>query len=188
MKIIKTLLLSLVSGISFIVFTMPDIGNAQSTPAQQPGLSYAAKFVCGTAEETTEAGDVKGVYLTGINIYNPQPQTVRFSKNAVIAHVEGAPSGPISRVVLDTLEPGRAVEVTCQNIRSLFDSQTSLPKKIEGFVIIKVVPDTLELDVWGKYTVRHRVAPGPPMDTDVQSIEIVEIHPKHITFPVPPGP
>ena len=62
-----------------------------------------------------------------------------------------------------------------------------MPTHIEGFVVIMVPADTAgvfrELDVRAKYTARHRntTAGNSDVTTDVESLDVVEVHPKKIT-------
>ncbi|MBI5192043.1 MAG: hypothetical protein HZA08_01220 [Nitrospirae bacterium] len=155
-----------------------------------PYLSYATKFVCGSTPNpstaTIEGTDVvKGMYKTAVNIHNPQAKRVDFFKKAVVAFPERSTTkGPISNIKQEFLDSDQAMEVDCQDIRSLFPSGVTLNTHIEGFVVIMVTPDAAsgmvrELDVWGKYTARHRNnASGiPDVTTDVESIDIIQVQP-----------
>lgn len=154
-----------------------------------PYLSYAAKFNCGAtppSTATTEGEDVvKGMYKTAINIHNPNATRVSFLKKAVVAFPERSTiKGPISNIKNEFLDSDQAMEVDCKDIRSLFAAGTNLYTHIEGFVVIMVPPDASsglirELDVWGKYTARHRTGAGgiPDVTTDVESIDMVPVSP-----------
>jgi hypothetical protein len=162
--------------------------QAQTT-LQPPFMSYAAKFVCGV--QKTDADVVKGDYATAINIHNPQAiATVAFVKKAVVAFAERSTAqGPISPQRGESLKPDAAMFVDCTDIRRLF-SGTALPTHIEGFVVIEVPPQAaggnsfLQLDVVGKYTVRHEnsaVAGADPTAADANGIDIEPVTGKLIT-------
>jgi len=65
-------------------------------------------------------------------------QTAVISKAVVIANPESQPLGQISsppRTI--TLGPGRAFEIDCSDIVSLFPSSSPLPPFIKGFVELR---------------------------------------------------
>ncbi|MDD5434792.1 MAG: hypothetical protein PH343_05120 [Nitrospira sp.] len=160
---------------------------------QPPYLSYATKFICGptpAATSTTEGSDaVKGMYKTAVNIHNPNPVPVVFLKKAVVAYPErNTNRGPISQIKTEQLEPDGAMEVDCTDITKTLFAGVVLPTHIEGFVVIMVPADAAsgtmrELDVWGKYTARHRTGAGGIADvsTDVESLEMEQVLPRRIT-------
>ena len=151
---------------------------------------YSAKFSCGKGVEDDISMDVvKGQYATAINIHNPNGQTVAFTKKAVIALAERNTNvGSISPTVDESLIADQAMYVDCKDIRSLFPATVKLPSHIEGFLVISVKYPTTgtvpELDVWAKYTARHRtsaVSGADPTNTDVESINVVEVRGKKIS-------
>lgn len=159
--------------------------NVRAQEAAGPFLSYAAKFVCVPMRE--DADVVRGMYATSVNIHNPNRVPVRFFKKAVIALPERSTArGPISQIHTEGLKPDEAMQVDCEDIRILFGDPAGGPAHIEGFVVIMVpqqpnTPGGLPpLDVWGKYTARNVDPAGANDQAGVESIDIVEVHPKRI--------
>jgi len=162
--------------ISAIGFLMPSGASAQTQI-----LSYAAKFVCGPT--TADIDVVRGVYLTAINIHNPQFFPVKFQKKVVQAKAEREQFGVISKKVTEQLEPDQAMFVDCVDIRLLFGAANL--GHMEGFVVIEVPRQPPKpgaaavlpaLDVVGKYTVR------PPTGY-VSGIDIEAVPGRAITIP-----
>jgi hypothetical protein len=107
-------------------------------------FQYAAKFLCtsnipGTSQ--TSGSVLPGVYVTVVNVHNPNSQVVRFRKKiAVIGHDP-------SRYVGDELKPDHATKVDCGDITR--DFGISFIHGIEGFLVIE---STDSLDVIAVYT------------------------------------
>lgn len=150
---------------------------------------YSAKFSCGNVADDSKADVVKGRYLTAVNIHNPNMQTVQFKKLAVIALAERETAyGAISNTVSESLGPEQAIYVDCTDIKTLFPTSVALPAHYEGFVEISVpyspTGAAVQLDVWAKYTARHRtsaVVGADPTNTDVESFNVVEVPGKKIS-------
>lgn len=113
-----------------------------------PRVYYAVKFVCGRLPTDLHPGLVPGVYQTAINIHNPNTSRLQFRKKAVIANPQGQPPGQVSAFQTEVLEPNRALEVDCRNIRALFNIPPTVGFAQKGFVVIEGGP----LDVVAVYT------------------------------------
>jgi hypothetical protein len=149
--------------------------------AEAQVLSYAVKFVCGT--RNSDAQVVSGIYATTVNIHNPQRETVKFRKKAVIGLPQSRDPGPIAQFVDEELPSDGALGMDCRDIRVLF-LPAALPSFIEGFVVIHVAPPPTgreTLDVVGVYTARHRTGDGAPSTFDVETIDVEEVRPKLIS-------
>jgi len=168
-------------------------------PQANATLVYSAKFVCGAVPFESisvdqpvpsapflppEVDAVVGVYMTSINIHNPQltPNTrVQFTKKFVLAQAEGVtPRAPVT--VSDSLGADLAEFVNCAIIYNhLFPTPPGGRPHIEGFVVLEV-PENLVtgefqfLDVVGKYTAR-----SPDIGTYSPALEIVVYSPTIIT-------
>jgi hypothetical protein len=170
-----------------IALSLPGIppAHAQVTPPNPPFMSYAAKFVCGT--QTKDLDVVRGIYASAINVHNPQAKlTLTLYKKAVVAFPERSSVGPVSAFAQDILQPDQAIGVDCTDIRNLFGS-TTLPTHIEGFLVIEIpAPNgqasAPQLDVIGKYTVRHTNTTGTDASiSDANGIDVVPYTGKFIT-------
>jgi hypothetical protein len=171
--------------------------GAMVAPQANASLVYSAKFVCGAVPfelpttgggpvptapvvppplppmvSPTEKDAVVGVYLTAINIHNPQNFAVTFMKKVVQASEEPSqglvkPNPPLS----ETLKADGAEYVDCSVIWGLLGITT--PQHIEGFVVLEV-PENQNtgafnfLDVVGKYTAR-----SPDIGVYSPALEIV---------------
>ncbi len=126
--------------------------NADRGPAPRPVLrytfSYAAKVVCGFQRDSTVLALVPGLYATAINIHNPGDSTVIFSKRLAITHPPGGQQpGRTVPIGLDTLRPGQALEVDCEDIRRR--ARLDLSRYVKGFVVLQSAGG---LDVTAVYT------------------------------------
>jgi len=144
-------------------------------------LVYAAKFVCGNVlfeaginEKPGEIDAVIGVYLTSINIHNPQNHPVSFFKAIRPAHEEGQPKIPGTGHT-ETLDLFDAEFVSCNVI---YKSLNITPgTHIKGFVELTVNENVQTgafdfLDVVGKYTAR-----SPNIGTYSPALNIVVYYP-----------
>jgi hypothetical protein len=165
---------------ALLLATFADQAQAQIV-VESPFVSYAAKFVCGTAK--VDADVVIGVYATDINIHNPAAKApVRFFKKAVIS--TSGLDGATIPLTPDGLAADHVEEITCNDIRALLAKTTGgTAALIEGFVVLEVppfagsaAPTFLPLDVVGKYTARTL---NPNLDGI--SLSIVPIAGKQIT-------
>lgn len=130
-----------------------------SPSSQQPtfGFMYTVKFTCvpevGASELVgVEAPFLPGLYRTAINIHNPQPVAVRFTKKAVVARSEDiVPRGKISERRAEELGPDEALDVDCRDILDLLGGVPPVGNEPvgNGFVVIET---TRELDVVAVYT------------------------------------
>lgn len=133
-------------------------------------LRYPVKFVCGVPVVEAEREAVKpGNYATAINVHNPSLQgEVRFRKKAVRALPQGVEQPPPSEFRVDLLQPNRALEIDCTNIRDLLGGPPP-PEFIKGFVVLL---SDVELDVVAVYTA------APPGATGGMSIDVETILPR----------
>jgi hypothetical protein len=125
------------------------LASAAAAQAQtQFSLStYAAKFVCGKADERLASG---GRYLTLINVHNASPfrRTV-YIKRFAIALPDEKP-GKISDFFGGILGPEEAMTIDCENIYK--HTGVSSGTFLEGFAVIYSLS---ELDVVSVYTAGH---------------------------------
>lgn len=129
---------------------------------------YAAKFVCGQPNSATGSGAlVPGLYLTAINIHNPQIANVSLTKKVVQALSEDLTPMPPSQRIKYTIMPDYAFEIDCKDIARI--GQITMPF-FKGFVVIETPK---QLDVVGVYTAANMMM----NNTD---IEVVPISPKAI--------
>jgi hypothetical protein len=134
---------------------------------QKAELSYAAKFVCGKSDGRDKP--VRGLYSTTINIHNPGPAHVVFSKHAVLALSQREDRGAVSRSIDEKLRAGQALGVDCRDIRKLFSD--TVPELIEGYLVLRVPAEMPELDVVGVYTAGGEL---------VQSIHLETFKPREL--------
>ncbi len=118
-------------------------------------LVYSAKFLCGTITGARAFPDpankyllVPGVYLTAVNIHNPNAFRVDFTKQAVIVNPQRLEErGKIGAPVRESLEANAGVEVDCEDINTLLGVSTLLLNDFHtGFVVINS-PRTLIVTV-----------------------------------------
>jgi hypothetical protein len=147
---------------------------------------YSVKFICGdqpnpNLHAPSEPPVKPGNYATSINVHNYHlDQTAAgITKTAVIANPENAPSLGLISAPPHTinLPPGRAFEIDCADIVSLFPSTVTLPQFIKGFVELRGSFPTLS--VTAVYTAQP-TTPGTGPSGPV-SIEVVPVQP----FPGP---
>jgi hypothetical protein len=133
------------------------------TRIQEQRFVYSAKFLCGTIAHSANPqlppkGQplVPGTYLTAVNIHNPNPFPVVFTKKALVTNPQGQPRGKIGRPVEEKLEPNEGLELDCDNIARLLEMQPALPDSfLKGFVVITTPAQ--ELDVVAVYTLKNVV-------------------------------
>ena len=105
-------------------------------------FQYAVKFVCGKSDGRVVA---PGEYWTAINVHNPTPEPIDFSKKIAIALPHQEP-GPVSKVYDAALGPDEALEIDRDDILERAGSGEDF---LKGFVVIECA---LELDVVAVYT------------------------------------
>jgi hypothetical protein len=131
---------------------------------------YSAKFLCGELRpsERGEGPVAPGRYTTAINVHNPNGETVRFRKKAVLLFdgsrgepTRERPTPPARRdfQVLAALEPDWGLEIDADDIREELLGGAHGEKVppagvfIKGWVVIEVFAPVAELDVVAVYTV-----------------------------------
>ena len=175
--------------LSLLVFTALLCAQAQAqtcSVGSQPCV-YSIKFICGVQSANpnlhapSEPPVKPGNYATAINVHNYHlDQTAAITKTAVIANPEDAPSlGQITAHPRSiSLPPGRAFEIDCSDIVTLFGTQTApLPPFIKGFVELR--GSFPLLSVTAVYTAQQTTASTAP--SGPVSIEVVPMQP----FPGP---
>lgn len=161
--------------ISFVIVQIVTADNADTQGIPSPMVSgvkyqYAAKFICGKQDNAAgiNAPVVPGLYMTAINIHNPQNANVTLTKKVVLALSEDMTARPPSQRVLYRIMPDYAFEIDCQDIMKI-GGLTSMPF-IKGFVVIE---SPKQLDVVGVYTSTNLMM----NNTD---LEVVPLSPKAI--------
>lgn len=127
-------------------------------------LQYAAKFVCGEAED--KSGLAEGRYFTAINVHNPLEKAVGFRKKIAIALPEEK-SGPVSKFFDAKLSPDGAFEMDCKEIREMTQAKGEFS---DGFVVIE---SQTELDVVAVYSAAGAVK-------RVQTLELERVAPRRV--------
>lgn len=127
-------------------FQIPEECDA---PAQ-PAFTYAAKFVCGIAEDPEDFRLTQGRYATTINIRNPGPEVARFTKTLALTFPpkEQAP-GDVKEFAHHDLRPDFALATDCDSVRKEVFGGSWPALYIEGFLVLK---SDQSLDVVGVYT------------------------------------
>jgi hypothetical protein len=113
---------------------------------------YAAKIICGLQSEPDNMRLAQGFYATAINVHNPHPEKVKFTKTLSLTFPPpGQKPGKVNKISKDTLWEDQALEIDCIDIKQrLFPNGFPKPY-IKGFVTVK---SSHELDVTGVYTTR----------------------------------
>ena len=116
--------------------------TTESQFAERMKFQYAAKFVCGKSP-----GDVvaRGVYFTAVNVHNPTYTGIQFRLKIAVA-LPGLKPGPVSKFQDAKLGPDEALEIDCQDIFKLAQTDVGF---LKGFVVIE---SEVELDVVAVYT------------------------------------
>lgn len=134
----------LVSVSLFASFSMQLTAHAQTRPTL---VTYAAKFVCGRADEKLVS---PGRYFTNVNVHNPSPfNKAVYIKRFAIALPDERP-GKISGFFVGSLGPDEAMTIDCDNIYK--HTQVPPGTYFEGFALIYAL---VELDVVSVYTAGH---------------------------------
>ncbi len=135
-------------------------GDRQGKSHLSSGLEYAAKFLCGRADEIrTREGTARegtgrevaarevadGNYHTAINVHNPTHNAVSIRVKFASTQADGKP-GVISRFAEIKLGPDAAISLGCAQIRELLGPK---PGFIDGFAVIE---SGVGLDVVAVYT------------------------------------
>ena len=149
--------------------------GSKDDPDHNITLVHSAKFLCGTIPHGTDpqlplddaSPLVPGTYLTAINIHNPNPGTIDFTKKALETKPQGVKRGAIGQPVNETLIADGGLELDCTNIMQLiFGAEaTFIPTQdlSKGFVVITTF--NKQLDVVGVYTSKNVVIAPPPTCT-----------------------
>jgi hypothetical protein len=140
-----------------------------SPPPVGTSLSYAAKFVCGTAGSSAPL--VPGDYFTYVNVHNPDDENgTLLGKKVVLALSElETPVAPTAWTGVELGVDG-AFEVDCPDIYALLDIYPGT--FIKGFVVLS---SPTELDVVGVYGTTEEVAlataGGVGLSIDLEPVE-----------------
>jgi len=135
-------------------------------------FEYAAKFVCGSQNNSQDMRLARGLYTTAINIHNPDDSAgVKFRKKIALTYPPGEQMpGWVSHWIEDELGPNEALEVDCVDIQNKFFPGGFPTPYIKGFVIIQ---SPISLDVTAVYTTAK---PGGFLSSPkVTSIDIEQI-------------
>jgi hypothetical protein len=162
--------------ISLAVVQIVIAGNTEADTQEIPSpmvssvtYQYAAKFICGKQQNAAGISGpvVPGIYMTAINIHNPQIANVTLKKKVVLALSEDVIPRPPSQKLSYRIQPDYAFEIDCQDIAKI--GGISLPF-FKGFVVIE---SPKQLDVVGVYTSAN-------LQTNNTDLEVVPISPKAV--------
>ena len=173
-KLATAIVAMVIISFAIVQIVMADNAGADTQGIPSPMVSnvkyqYAAKFICGKQDSAAGLSDpvVPGIYMTAINIHNPQITNVSLTKKVVLALSEDVTPRPPSQKISYRIRPDYAFEIDCQDIMKI--SQTTSPF-IKGFVVIETLK---QLDVVGVYTSTNLMM----NNTD---LEVVPLSPKAI--------
>jgi hypothetical protein len=130
---------------------------------------YSAKFICGLVNPIPGANPPApadgaplgpGLYLTAINIYNPNDHAAEFVKRGVVAFPQHTkrfdkPRNPTP----ERLDPHLGIEVDCLDFLHLLGEALTEPAFdfkhpfLKGFVEVRTLPGSPQLAVVAVYTV-----------------------------------
>jgi hypothetical protein len=117
-------------------------------------FEYAAKVVCGEVGEPGEAL-APGIYVTEINVYNPNERSVDLVKRLAVAIPPGEQKqGDTYPDKPHSLQPGHALAVDCRHLRGLIPQQIPpLPAAVAPYIVgFFVIESTERVDVTAVYT------------------------------------
>jgi hypothetical protein len=145
--------------------------------------TYPTKFVCGSLSGTSEDPLVPGLYLTAINVHNPNKFTVQLEKKVVLAGPEDYEPYPPTGFVPFTLGPDQAFEIDCADIVDLLTDAGIMPEVsfIKGFVVVAA---PAELDVVGVYATTEEKTIGANGGVGV-SLDIEPVTKQLVAAPTP---
>lgn len=111
---------------------------AKSKPAPE-WFQYVVNYTCGG-----NVGDalrvVRGEYATAVNVYNASNAEVTFHKSLALVYPPAAQAaGEVSDPIEDSLAPGTALQIDCQEIRNefLFSNPPPATDHVQGFLVIE---------------------------------------------------
>lgn len=104
-----------------------------SLSQQVKTFKYSVKFICGQAQGKILA---PGLYLTAINVHNPNDTVCYFQKKISIA-LQNQKAGPTTIFYKGKLGPHEAMEIDCQEIREKCSKIPFKAKFLKGFVCIE---------------------------------------------------
>ena len=112
-------------------------------------FQYAVKFICtsnvpNTSQTTTAF--LPGVYMTAVNIHNPNPRAARFRMKLAAATSTEVDPPQITDFLNETLKPDQATRVDCSRVKEF----GNVP--IHGFEGFLVIESVMSLDVVAVYT------------------------------------
>lgn len=130
------------------LLSIPVSANAQPAPGRVTLSMYAAKFVCGKADDKGIVAP--GQYFTAINVHNASPvNRAIYIKRFALALPEERP-GKISDFARGILGPDEAMGIDCQNIYKHTGANPG--QFIEGYALLYSLS---ELDVVDIMTAGH---------------------------------
>jgi hypothetical protein len=136
-------------------------------------FEYAAKVVCGEPRERGESL-APGIYVTEVNVYNPNERPVRLRKRlALTVPPGGQKEGEVPLDEGHVLGPGRALAIDC---RYLGQHVPPVPYFI-GFLVIE---STESVDVTAVYTTsgfQEPLAPGIAVEQVKERKKVIEERP-----------
>lgn len=118
------------------------LSSSLSIAQQSTDFQYAVKFICGKSNGKVLA---PGTYFSAVNVHNPNDTVVVFRKKFAIA-LPGQKAGPVSKFFKSRLGPDEALEIDCEDIFKMTDTNLTFFK---GFVVIE---SKAKLDVVAVYT------------------------------------
>ena len=112
-------------------------GDGEPDDGSETFYRYAAKVVCGVQTDPVDLRLRPGVYATTVNIFNPDPETVRFDKRLAVSYPpDPQVQGDVFEFGFDSLDPLHALETNCDDlVEKAYDGQFPAPY-FEGFVVI----------------------------------------------------
>ncbi len=103
-----------------------------------PRIGYAAKMLCGVQKGEQRHGVVPGEYATSVNLYNPNGDPVDFLKELALTYPpEKEAAGDVMAIARERLQPGEALAVDCEDIRTEVFPDGYPASYIEGFIVVR---------------------------------------------------
>ncbi|KZL20674.1 hypothetical protein PsAD2_01161 [Pseudovibrio axinellae] len=151
---------------------LPDVfATGDILPSAHP-YEYAAKIVCGDQADAENLQLTQGRYATTVNVHNPKPAEVAFSKKLALSIPPGRQEpGAIMPIDVHELEYDQALAVDCDDLRLRLFSQGFPEDFIEGFLVFE---SQGPLDVIAVYT-SAQMDPEAPERVLQSSIDIEQV-------------
>ena len=130
-----------VVGLACALVALPLVA-ANATDREPNRFSYTAPFVCGFDPDPAFQRILPGQYATTIMVHNPNRGPVTFQKRIALTFPDenggsAQVPGPVSGFLTDTLQPGQALQIDCQEIPNEFLSGIFFPPYIEGVLTVE---------------------------------------------------